>query len=161
MRSLVKPNGKTSFPLFTGEQIYQVPFILGEKLPEYLQRWQSTVDNMTRGLNCEGEAYLMIDQADVLAGMSHRRSGLHIDGNWIPDVQCHGHGNPFPSHVHHKEPTPHKGVHDTPRASHVHDSQEPGMRFSPLSKGGLILASNVSACRAFTGEFEGEIGEGW
>ena len=139
----------SSFPTHTGERVYMVPFYPKDGVPRELARWQSVVDNMLEDVWVVGPVYLMIDQGIVEAGATHRRSGLHVDGNW--KVSDDGHRHPFPAHRH---PQPHPSQkkpidgHHQHRQSHVH-----GGEYQPEL---LILTSNTSAaCRAFAGTFDG------
>lgn len=74
------------FPEFTGERIYMQPLIKTASevlLPSNLARWVPTVSAMLEGIETKQIMYLMVDQSEVVAGNSHRRSGAHIDGNWV------------------------------------------------------------------------------
>jgi len=55
-------------------------------LPEHLQRWEGTVQQMLCNLRGQHTCYLMIDQEEVKAGRTHRRPGVHFDGVWIPGL---------------------------------------------------------------------------
>lgn len=89
--SKVQENGLVTFPEFTGERVYMLPFFQKEGLPENLKRWQPTIDQMLDGVMTDQPIYLMIDQAFVSAGKNHRRPGLHIDGYWNPSGGHDGH----------------------------------------------------------------------
>jgi len=93
---------------------------------------------MLDGIDTDEPIYMMVDQGIVRAGHHHRRSGLHIDGYWNPGVYAHGMPSRPPGHGH--VPTP-----DRPR--HVH-----AMNWGPEA---IILASDVSSCRAMIGDFNG------
>lgn len=82
--SRLKRLGKVSFPEWTGERVYMVPFRPAYGLPAKLARWQPTVDQMLQGIDAPGDVYLMVDQSVVKAGEPQRRPGVHIDGNWVP-----------------------------------------------------------------------------
>src|SRR5206468_2322799 len=111
--------GPVSFPAFRGERHYMIPFNQRDALPPHLRHWQPTVDAMLVGVRTDGPVYLMVDQSRVGAGVSHRRPGLHVDGNWIAEIGQHG--GPGPGHRHTN------GVY-APEA--------------------VILASDVEGCRA-------------
>lgn len=128
MLSHIQERGLVAFPKFTGERIYMREFRKVGGLPEDLRRWQPTIDAMLRGIETDGSIYLMIDQREVRAGEYHRRPGLHVDGSWDPIG----------------------GIHPAPGP--------PGHRFlgvAPYPCEGIVLASDVTASRAFEGEFEG------
>lgn len=134
MISAVQKRGSVAFPDHTGERVYMLPFQPAAGLPRSLARWQPTVDAMMAGINAP-VAYLMIDQGIVKPSHSHRRGGVHIDGKWNPELKAWG-PVPGPGHS--------TGGHIT-NGSFVE---------------GLLLASNVTASRAFAGGFNGDIGEG-
>ncbi len=142
--STVRIGANVSFPEFTGERVYMLPFMQNVGLPTALKRWQPTVDAMLKGIESPGPIYLMIDQGIVRAGNTHRRPGLHVDGNWVAgDMQRHTHQH-RPSH-HHPEPKPPEGGHRH-RPRHTHSGYMPEA---------VILASDVGACRAVVGSFNG------
>jgi hypothetical protein len=128
-----------SFPEFKGEKVYMQEFFKKDGLPKHLKRWQATIDQMLSGIETNGPIYLMIDEAFVQANKAHRRQGLHIDGYWLKDLQCHG--NSGPSH----SPSP------KPRKK----SWENATFDMPET---ILLASNIEASYGFIGEFNGPIG---
>lgn len=150
INSYVRAGCKVAFPEYTGERIYMKPIIIGDMLPKELSRWQPTVDAMLHGI--DGKiAHLMVDQSVVAPGQTHRRGGLHVDGNWLPDLRAHGsgpggHGHTVPSPRPSKkrpDSDKNKGAHEHP-TRHSHDSYQREL---------IILASDVTACRAFFGQF--------
>lgn len=144
MQSIVKQLCNVSFPIHTMERVYMQEFYKEKGLPDNLSRWQHTVDSMLQDVDTDGPIYIMIDQGIVKAGSSHRRPGVHIDGYWVPQMQCHsGPGG----HIHAKN----KGYWDGDYWKH-----------SKLDwpDEAIILASDVKACAAYSGSWEGEIGEG-
>lgn len=108
-------------------------FTKEDGLPEDLLRWKPTVEAMLLDIPIDGPLYLMVDQSFVHAGAAQRRPGLHVDGYWIPRLQCHG--RPEPGHGHCVK------AEDWPVEA-------------------ILLASNVSASRSFVGEYDGVPGEG-
>lgn len=89
--SNVWQGGNVTFPAFTGERIYMREFTRESGLPADLERWQSTVDAMLEGVSAPGPIFLLVDQAEVRASNTHRRGGVHIDGDWIAEISAHGH----------------------------------------------------------------------
>ena len=83
MISMAKESVNVSFPEFTGERAYMIPIRKNNKLPNEYSRWQNTVDAMLYDVDTDKEMYLTIDQSFVKKGYTQRRSGAHIDGNWI------------------------------------------------------------------------------
>lgn len=157
LQSVVQARGSVRFPAFAGERVYMHPFTKSGGLLPALARWQPTVDDMLAGVDTPETLFLMIDQASVKAGSTHRRAGVHVDGYWVPSAgghkhsaSCHGGGPSGPTHC----PTPrHRpGPGHKPRATTWADS-----RFDAPE--GIILASTVSAARGFVGEYVGPVGE--
>lgn len=139
--SEVQKLNTVSFPEFTGERVYMEKFYKQDGLPNHLSRWQPTVDQMLDSVDTDQPIFIMIDQGIVKPNTSHRRPGPHIDGYWIEELQAHG------STGGHRM---HKGPWDTSPWNHVNFSD-------PES---IILASDVVGCKAYTGQWEGDIGEG-
>lgn len=130
-----------TFPDFTGERVYMQEFTPGGALPIGLERWQVTVDAMLRGVRATGPAYLMIDQAEVCAGSTHRRPGLHVDGYW--QAASAEHGNQPPRH------SPANAALSMHGGHRVKGARE-----------ALIIAASVEGCEAFEGEWDGVAGAG-
>lgn len=80
--SEIREVGTVEFPRYTSTRIMMMPFHVHdlESLPDELAPWRPVVATL-RGDEYEaGVAYLTIDEADVAAGTTHRRPGLHVDG---------------------------------------------------------------------------------
>lgn len=138
LQSIVQQRGNVQFPAFLAERVYMREFRKGS-LPADLGRWQPTIDAMLDGIDIDGPIYLMIDQSVVQAGAAQRRPGVHIDGYWIPGLQAHGGGGS------------HAGRWDSsPTWKHCSFDQPEA----------LILASSITASRAFSGEYSGQPGDG-
>lgn len=141
MKSTITKLGPVDFPQWAGERIYMLPFQQSKGLPENLCRWQSTVDMMLDGIQISSPIYLMVDQGQVKAGQAHRRPGLHVDGNWIAQQMDHSHP---PTHMH-------RG-----------DWKGGGGRWNDATEGyspeTIFLASDVSACLGYAGDFLASIG---
>lgn len=148
MQSIVQTIGAVNFPAFLAERVYMREFTKAKGLPNDLKRWQPTVDQMLDGVDTDGPIFIMIDQKIVEPNTTHRRPGMHLDGYWNAAKQRHSGG-----HI-----------------TDLHAAQEMSMWDRPwnaprpgeisLRPEALILASDVVACRALLGEWEGEIGEG-
>ena len=132
MLSIATPLGPVTFPELRAERHYMVPFTLASGLPPHLKRWQHTVDQMLEGIRTDGKIFLMVDVGPVPAGKTLRRPGLHVDGHWIEGLHSHRGESPAPKHRGDPEPFMHGPFH-YPEA--------------------IILASNVTGCTAYTGEF--------
>lgn len=151
MRSSVWMGGAVHFPEWTGERIYMVPFKYSKGLPPELSRWNDTVYEMLDGIRTNKDIYLMVDQAPVITGKTHRRSGPHIDGYWLPMLNAHGHVSPMYAHG---NPSP---GHNNPGPD---NHRSPG-RHMGIDKAELILmASNITGAKAHIGEYEGAFSEG-
>lgn len=185
--SYVEQRAKVDFPLFNNEKVYMVPFYKKEGLPNNLKHWQRTVDAMLEGVNTDDVIYLMIDQAFVKANSYHRRPGVHIDGYWNPGINSHGghrilmsgHSHesgshstsisvPSGSHVTHNgghtvTPNNEIGGHSSrPSGSHITTPKRrmSGVMINDWEPEGLILASNLTAARAWNGFYDGMPNDG-
>lgn len=171
LQSVVTTRGYAHFPAFLGERIYMREFTKAGGLPKDISRWQGTVDAMLDGVDTDGPIYLMVDQAYVQAGKTHRRGGIHIDGYWNPGLRCWNQPGPSWLYGSHE----HKGKHWTghmiePRSGHRIPIPKPfDIRDSPRHRfakeewppEAIILASDVGeCCRAFRGAFDSMIGDG-
>lgn len=90
MKSNLSMGGPVTFPRWTGERVYMLPFRPSDRLPWNLERWQETVNQMMSGIDA-ALGYLMIDQGECQPGQTHRRAGLHVEGNWIAGIAKHDH----------------------------------------------------------------------
>lgn len=160
-------NTQVFFPEFKAERIYMQKFHKEEGLPEYLRRWQDTVDAMLVDVDTDNPIFIMIDQGIVKAGHPHRRPGRHIDGYWIEGISAHrsdgggSHQTRVPDHHTHRqthifrEPSP--GGHEN-RPRHAIGSGDSELFLNHPEA--IILASDVSGCIGYTGSWTGEIGDG-
>lgn len=149
MKSIVKEVGDVSFPIHTMERVYMKEFRKETGLPAELKRWQPTIDQMLLEVDTDGPIYLMIDQGLVKANTTHRRKGVHIDGYWIPQLQTHG--NQPGGHITNLEAV--RGYWDG-------DYWNTNPKSKDWPDEALILASSVSASRAYIGEWDGVIKDG-
>lgn len=179
IQSIAQQRGIVAFPAFTGERIYMQPFFQRDGLPKEMGRWQPTVDAMLDGIKTDQPIYLMVDQGIILPSTSHRRPGIHVDGYWNPgpghgshrSVSAHGgnrggHGGynppePAPSHggrrSHggYREPEPPRHRPSAPRRHGAGVAGWDRIDFSDPEA--IILASDVSACVAYTGEYDEQL----
>lgn len=85
--------GPVVFPAFSGLRVMMMPFRVDDdsSLSEtQVGGYKSMVfDMLSRRRAANGVGYLTIDEADVSAGETHRRPGLHVDG-------CGSYGSPKP-----------------------------------------------------------------
>lgn len=99
----------------------------GGVMPPDLARWGPTVQAMMADVEANGPVYLMVDQMRVRKGETHRRPGMHVDGWWDEKAGRHG------GHVT-------TGIH------------RPGEGMQTL-----VLAATHEGCRAFVGDYDGEV----
>lgn len=161
--SIVEKRGTVVMPEFSGERIYMHEFMQSEGLPANLSRWQSVVDDMLHGIKTDQPIYLMVDQTHVKQGQPQRRPGMHVDGYWVVGDHTGGGHRGISAHG--------GGGHgggsgrwngDNGHGSSKHSSGNSGwdsVNFS--SPEGIILASNISACAGYIGQYDEQmIGNG-
>jgi hypothetical protein len=85
LESKSKEIGEIKFPDFRGDKIYMLEFDLENPiLPDKYKRWESVVSKMIENSPIKsGKAYLTVDEDKVSPGKTHRRGGVHVDGNFI------------------------------------------------------------------------------
>lgn len=156
--SFMQERGLVQFPMgYKDESLYMLPFTRSEGLPAYAQHWQPTVDQMLAGVKCGDKTmYFMVDRKFVMEGVPHRRPGVHVDGYWIPDLLAHGYGSHRGRGGGHSGTGRHRG-YGGHGGRHMSGSWSDPDFSEPEA---LILASDMSAARAYVGEFDGPIGEG-
>lgn len=161
MQSIVKELGTVTFPLHTMERVYMKEFRKEAGLPGELKRWQPTIDQMLLEVDTDGPIYLMIDQGLVKANTTHRRSGVHIDGYWIPTLQTHGSqpGGHITNAVGRWDNRP-SWIHSKSKGYWDGDYWNTNPKATDWPDEALILASNVSASNAYIGEWDGVIKDG-
>lgn len=147
-----KQLGAVSFPEFMGERIYMLPFTKKAGLPAHATRWQRTVDQMLDGIDTDAEIYLMVDETVTLAGTSSRRGGVHVDGYWCPKLYAHRGG-----HI-----SAYGGSGGYGGSISAHGGQGPSWKggggphynYTSPHPEAILLASNVSGCAFYEGEYE-------
>lgn len=81
--SQIRDLGPVALPAYTGLRVMMMPFLIEDMQSIPFVRYREPVrllleqnpDHLP-----EGTAYLTIDEAEVSAGETHRRPGLHVDG---------------------------------------------------------------------------------
>jgi len=142
--SSVQQLGKVPFPVYTGERVYMREFTKKTGLPKDLSRWQDTVDAMLDKVDAPGSIFIMIDQAPVVSGNTHRRPGLHVDGYWNPSIYAHGHGGSNRWKL--------KG-HDVGHRLKIEGHS--GHTISGEELETLVLATDVLGCAGYVGNYDG------
>lgn len=162
-KSQMRELNEVSFPEFTGEQVYMLPFDPSKDLPNELSRWQPTIDAMMSEVPKDRECYLLLDQKVVEPGQSQRRPGVHIDGYWLPEISAHGgsggHGSSPPKSPRAPRKTP--GTH-RPIIPGTHFKGQSGSSWGDADfrePEALLLASDIFGSCGYVGEFEGHVGE--
>lgn len=154
MISIAQERGAVPFPQVGLERVYMQPFFKKEGLPKQYQHWQPTIDAMLEGVDTEAPIYLMVDRGHVKAGTPHRRPGVHIDGYWNPGKSEHGHNGVSA----HGSGGGHRG---NGHRSTPQDDRHGGSKHMAggwvgatyEAHEGILLASDIQACRAFIGEY--------
>ena len=158
--------GAVTFPEFTGERRYMVPFFKNTGLPSHLTRWQNTVDAMLDGVDSDGPIFMTLDQKIIAGGRSHRTGGIHIDGYWNGPTDLTEFGG---------EITPStlkvsgwgwcsksfNGHMKTPFnvLSTTNDATSPWAGAEFADPEAIILASSFESSRGYTGQWHGDIGK--
>lgn len=137
MISTVIETSTIELPMITGEYS-MIPFDLNT-LNGLPAEFIGAAADMLKGIiHAGGTAFFTIHGKQLKKGGTLRRGAPHTDGNYEPVNMSFGGGGGF------------KIGESGPRlGSDIH------IRQYDSEKGGIILASNFSACLGWTGEFEG------
>lgn len=144
MHSIARPLQAVSFPEFTGAQHYMVRVEDGNIPDEISPEYQALIRQMLgdAGITSPDPFYVTVDEREVAEGESHRRGGIHIDGNYIFGWGGGG-GNGWLN-----------GVPGRMLTEEQHTQQY-------RSKlGGTLIASNFPGCDVWAGRFFGTPGQG-
>lgn len=136
---------EVQIPHHDGE-MKMLPFNLSN-LEEIPEKFKELVKKMIEVLPIKnGIAYLTVDGKVVSENSTHRRGGVHIDGNYLQegDWGNSGGGN---------------GGWKVGEGGRKLNSEEHALSY--LSEnGGMLITSNYPACKGFNGVFEGFPNEG-
>ena len=138
--SISKELYKVEIPNFTGE-VKMLPFSL-DNLSEIPAQFKGLVSKMIEALpNKKGVAYLTVDGKTVEKGKTQRRGGVHIDGNYLPQLcgwgsGCGGNG------------------WKVGEGGRILSSDEHKLSYESHT-GGMLIASTYPACKGWNGEFDG------
>ena len=139
MKSMIAKTNTINLPVITGEYS-MIPFDLNTLAGIPLQ-FLTTVAQMLSGIKHEGgKAFFTIHGKTLKASQTLRRGAPHTDGNYEPVKMGFGSGGGSGWKV---------GENGPSIDSELHKRQ-----YNAIN-GGLILASNHSACLGWKGEFEG------
>lgn len=137
--SISKQLHEVWIPDYTGE-IKMLPFNL-ETLDEIPSGFNSMVSTMIETLPVKkGIAYLTVDGRIVERGKTHRRGGVHIDGNYIPEICDWGSGG---------------GGWKVGEGGRILSSEHHKLSYENET-GGMLIASTYPACKGWNGVFEGK-----
>jgi hypothetical protein len=149
MKSVIKKTNVTlDFPEFLGDQIYMQEFDLANPaLPREFEHWLEPLKKMLTWIPsgvvqalANTKSYLTVDQKYVEAGKTHRRGGPHVDGNYTHNW---GGGGGWLTGENGRvlSPEKHKEAYCSPT-------------------GGMLISSNLSACKGWIGEYDGTPNQG-
>jgi len=125
-----------SIPEHTGE-IKMLPFNL-DNLKDVPGKFREVVEKMISCLSLKsGTAFLTVDGKVVEQGKTQRRGGVHIDGNYIPEMNSWGDGG-----------------WKVGEGGRVISSQEHKLSYESET-GGMLIASNYPACKGWNGIYDG------
>jgi len=145
IHSIVQPLNTISIPYFKGE-VSMLPFDLSD-LSSLPTQFRETAEQMIKNLpNKIGMAFLTVHGKFVKKAKTLRRGAPHIDGNYMPQVSSWGNegGN---------------GGWKVGENGAKLSSQEHTLSYDNVN-GGMLIASNYSACKGWAGKFEGKAKEG-
>lgn len=143
INSVSREWGNIELPYYDGE-VSMLPFRL-EDLDSLPLEFRDTIRSMIKNLgNKFGEAYLTVHGKFVKKSNTLRRGAPHIDGNYLRNVASWG-GGTVDWKIGENGGTLNSEQH---KMSYAND------------KGGMIIASNYSACKGWNGKFDGVAGIG-
>jgi len=142
IHSQVNILNKIIFPIFSGKQLYMHKTSNKNLiLPNGFEEYKNPISNMLSMINdCDGDIYITIDEKMINKNESHRRGGIHTDGNYI-----YGWGG--------------GGGWLTGENGRVLSKEKHDRQYMSTS-GGWLIASTFSACKAWKGKVNGYIGQG-
>jgi hypothetical protein len=144
LTSYAKPLNTIELPFFKGE-VSMLPFDLSD-LSSLPNEFIGVVEQMVKNLpNRVGTAYLTVHGKFVKKDKTLRRGAPHIDGNYLPSVSSWGSGGGNGWKV------GENGV--------KLNSQEHALSYANPN-GGMLIASNYSACKGWVGKFNEDAKEG-
>jgi len=127
-----------NFPKFSGKQLYMHKNL---NLPEGFEEYKDMIKKMLSMINkFSGDIYITIDEKLVNKNTSHRRGGIHTDGNYI-----YGWGDG-------------EGWLTGENGRILNKEKHKKQYMS--NTGGMLIASTFSACKAYKGKIEGYIAQG-
>lgn len=134
-----------SFPDFKGRLLYMhktkiSDIILPKEFLDYKELIHKTLSKIKAKIDI---CYLTIDEK-MVDNCTHRRAGVHVDFNWYE-------GSPI------QDPTHQEGAHVPAPPGHKKDK---GIGDGSYNLGGMLLISNYPGCKAYIGDYRGEISEG-
>lgn len=144
LRSYSKELNYVHIPTFTGK-VTMLPFDLADAtLKNIPNQFIDLVKKMISSLpELKGIAYLTIDGKEILPGNSHRKPGIHIDGNFIPQ----GENLSWKA----------TGGGGWKVGNNGDNQSKKEFEEAYLSKtGGMLITSTYPLCKGWNGEFDGK-----
>jgi hypothetical protein len=142
--SIAKPLNAIAIPMYKGE-VSMIPFDLND-LRTVPEQFRHTVEQMVMNLpNRIGTAFLTVHGKFVKKAKTLRRGAPHIDGNYMPQVSDWGGGN--------------NGGWKVGQNGAKLSSEEHVLSYDNQN-GGMLIASNYSACKGWVGKYDGKAKEG-
>lgn len=144
IKSVSKKLNSIEIPFFNGE-VSMLPFNLSD-LTTLPTEFRETVKEMIKNLpNKVGEAFLTVHGKFVKKSKTLRRGAPHIDGNYLKEFASWGSGGGNGWKV------GENGMRLTSKEHSLSYENE---------KGGMLIASNYSACKGWNGVFDDKAGVG-
>jgi hypothetical protein len=144
INSYVKQLNNIVLPHYKGE-LSMLPFFLND-LSSLPLEFRDVVNTMIEHLNSKtGVAYLTIHGKFVKKNKTLRRGLPHIDGNYLPSVTSWGNGG--------------GGGWKVGQNGVTLNSEEHNVSYANPN-GGMLIASNYSACKGWIGQFSEDAKEG-
>lgn len=141
INSVSKELNQVKIPFYNGE-VSMLPFNLNDlsNIPmEFVEVVKQMISNLPELV---GEAYLTVHGKFVKKSKTLRRGAPHIDGNYLKEVSTWG-GNGWKV-----------GQHGVKLSSNEHKISYEN------NTGGMLIASNYSACKGWNGTFDYKAKEG-
>jgi hypothetical protein len=171
-----------SFPKFTGHRILLMPFIWERGSasipPELIGDYAELLDSVCgQAPNEKGVGYLTIDETFIVAGKTHRRPGLHVDGVGKHIMQAHSSGGGISIGHSSGGGLSSTIAEELRKIDQINQLYPPAPKTRPARSvkieptepedfsnievdtkgihGGFFIASSITGCKAFDQEFEG------
>lgn len=146
INSVGKITGTVEFPQFSGTRIYMAPITkenFRDGIPEQYHLTLGAMLDQVPQIGMKDQIFVTIDEKHLMPNTQHRRGGAHIDGNFIFDWGGGDRGGWM------------SGVSAGRQLSARNHKLQYGSK-----RGGILMASNYSACQVWVGDIEGSPEQG-